>query len=191
MKTNETLSWAESAATAIVILLVLSMTYLIGYGLYALLEVLVGHRLSLQLPLEARLLGLALMLAGFAVFVEVFRYRHPWDIWVSTSATLMKMVGRRPLNQRRWRTEPFIPNGPYLYVRSPMYLGIITAVFGLGVLESSGPLLLWGLVLTCWYWFLLIPFEERELDALFGESYERYKRQVPKLFPDGRRYRPG
>lgn len=189
MKSNEKLTWGESAASAVVILLVLSITYFIGYALDALLGVLLGHRLNFGLPLEGRLLGLVLLANGLLVVGDVFRVRHPWDVWVSTSATLMKMMGRRPLNEKRWRTEPFIPKGPYVHVRSPMYFGVVSVVFGLGILETSVPLLFWGLVLTCWYWFILIPFEERELKALFGESYERYRRQVPSLFPDGRKYR--
>jgi protein-S-isoprenylcysteine O-methyltransferase Ste14 len=45
-------------------------------------------------------------------------------------------------------------------------------------------------VLTCWFWFSQIPFELKELEALFGESYAEYRRQVPKLFPYGKKHKP-
>jgi protein-S-isoprenylcysteine O-methyltransferase Ste14 len=60
----------------------------------------------------------------------------------------------------------------------------------LGLFLSSTPLLLWGLVVTCWFWFYEVPFEEKELQALLGEAYTVYRRQVPKLFPYGKKYRP-
>ena len=69
-----------------------------------------------------------------------------------------------------------------------MYFGVVSVVLGSGLAAASPPLLAWGLVLAGWYWFLLIPFEERELEALFGARYLDYRRQVPKLFPYGRRY---
>ena len=69
-----------------------------------------------------------------------------------------------------------------------MYFGVVAISFGYGLAAASPALMFWGLTLTCWYWFFLIPFEERELLALFGASYADYRRQVPKLFPYGRRY---
>jgi len=99
------------------------------------------------------------------------------------------LIGRLPLSETKGRTEPFIPRGPYAYVRSPMYFGVVAIAFGYGFAIASVPVLLWGVILACWYWFFLIPFEEKELKALFGASYEDYRRQVPKLFPYGRRYR--
>jgi len=179
----------DLAVTGLVVLLFLTLTYVTGYAVFALLGLLAGRQLGFGLPIEVRLLGVALLVAGMGVAAYVFRFRHPRDVWVSTSATLMKLMRRRPLDQRVGRTEPFIPRGPYAYVRSPMYFGVVTIVFGLAVAVESIPLLIWGLILACFYWFFLIPFEESELQALFGESYLNYRGQVPKLFPNGRRFR--
>jgi protein-S-isoprenylcysteine O-methyltransferase Ste14 len=70
-----------------------------------------------------------------------------------------------------------------------MYFGVVLGVFGLGALFSSATILFWCLMVTLWFAVVLIPFEERELDAIFGEGYRAYKRQVPMLFPTGRRFR--
>lgn len=69
-----------------------------------------------------------------------------------------------------------------------MYFGVVAMSLGIGLADASLVLVSWGLVLACWYWFFLIPFEEKELEALFGASYTNYRRQVPKLFPYGRKY---
>jgi protein-S-isoprenylcysteine O-methyltransferase Ste14 len=70
-----------------------------------------------------------------------------------------------------------------------MYFSLVMLVFGSGFAYSSVPLLLWGLVVTMWFSFFQIPFEEKELTALFGESYVDCRRQVPMLFPYGKRYK--
>ena len=176
--------------TVLLILLIISGTILLGYTIYWRLTFILGYPPSIGLPLIVRIPGLIFLATGLGMLLDVLRYRRPVDILVSTSATFTKMITRKPLEEKTVRTEPFIPKGPYVYVRNPMYFGVVTIPFGLGLLLSSTPLLLWGLVVTCWFWFYEIPFEEKELQALFGETYGEYRRQVPKLFPYGKKYRP-
>ena len=132
--------------------------------------------------------GLIAIGAAVALFADTFRYRNPKEMLISTSVTLRKLFGRKPIGQPAGRDEPFVVSGPYRYVRNPLYLGVVLIVVGLGFIGSSVVAFLWAFVLLCWYWFLLIPFEERELFALFGETYARYRQQVPKLFPYWKRY---
>lgn len=178
------------AVTLFLILAILSATFGLAYAIYYLLA-LSGFRLSVDLPVALRVAGVVIVVAGVATEWDVTKHRRPGEVIVSTYDTLMKLIKRRPIGERTRRTEAFVPNGPYAYTRNPMYLGVVTIVFGLGLSYSSTPLLLWGVVVTSWFWFVLIPFEEKELRALFGESYVRYQRQVPMLFPDGKRYRQG
>lgn len=187
MRPDRHLSMLELVTTGLVILLILAVAYWIGYAIYALLELLARHQLVFGPPIEVRLFGAALILIGLGVEADVFRYRRPREVWVSTSVTFMKLIGRLPLSETMARTEPFVPRGPYVYVRSPMYFGVVAITLGYGLSVGSLPLLFWGPVLACWYWFFLIPFEEKELGALFGASYADYRRQVPKLFPYGRK----
>ena len=176
--------------TVILITLIVSSTIFLGYTLYWTLAYFLGYSLAINLSLEARLTGLILLATAVGVFIDVTRYRRLLDILVSTAETYTKLITRRPLGEKTGRTEPFIPKGPYSWVRNPMYLGAAMLAFGIGIVFSSTSLLLWGLVVTCWFWFVVIPLEERELEALFGEDYASYRRQVPKLFPYGKRYRP-
>ena len=179
---------AESATVAAILTIVFA-SIVAGVGLAALLYALTGLGPSLNLPLPARLLGVLLAAAGVFSLVIVLRYRSLQDILDSTAVTMLKFYHRTPLERREGRTEPFIPRGPYRYVRNPMYTGAVCIAFGLAVAFASIAFLFWGGVLTVWFWFVWIPFEEKELDALFGDSYREYKRRVPKLFPYGRSYR--
>ena len=182
-------SGRAEAATVIAILTIVFASVMAGVGLAALLSALTGYGPRLGLPLPVRLLGVLLAAAGVFSIAIVVRYRSPRDVLDSTAVTLLKFYHRTPLERQEGRTEPFIPRGPYRYVRNPMYTGAVCIAFGFAVTFASVAFLFWGAVLTVWFWFVWIPFEERELEALFGDSYMDYKRRVPKLFPSGRVYR--
>jgi len=76
-------------------------------------------------------------------------------------------------------------DGPYAFVRHPMYLGIV--LFHLGAsLTLQSPLLLAATAL------FVVPFtqiriraEETVLRDAFGERYLRYAERVPRLVPFG------
>jgi protein-S-isoprenylcysteine O-methyltransferase Ste14 len=71
----------------------------------------------------------------------------------------------------------------YRYVRHPLMLGFLIAFWAAPVM-SQGHLLF--AVVTTVYILLAIQIEERELVAIHGEDYERYRRRVSMLVP-----RPG
>jgi protein-S-isoprenylcysteine O-methyltransferase Ste14 len=79
-------------------------------------------------------------------------------------------------------TSTFTAAGPYRYVRNPLYLGNVLLAIGIGVL---GPPIATVLVvaLNLLVVYLLIFAEERSLHAAMGDSYDRYRRLVPRLFP--------
>lgn len=82
-----------------------------------------------------------------------------------------------------------VTGGPFAYVRNPIYLG--TALLGLGVIAILGePWLLgpWALAMGLLYG-TIIPAEERHLKGQFGEVYDRYCAEVPRLIPRLRRWR--
>jgi protein-S-isoprenylcysteine O-methyltransferase Ste14 len=177
------------AATVIAILMVILLSIMAGVGLATLLSFLTGIGPVLAIPFPARLLGVLLTAAGVFLIAIVTRYRNVRDVLDSTAITMLKIYHRTPPEKLEGRTEPFIPRGPYRYVRNPMYMGAVCIAFGIAVALASVAGLLWGVVLTVWFWFVWIPLEEKELEAIFGDSYSDYKRKVPKLFPYGRSYR--
>jgi protein-S-isoprenylcysteine O-methyltransferase Ste14 len=73
-------------------------------------------------------------------------------------------------------------DGPYQVSRNPMYVSGLFAWLGWVVFYGS-PAVLMGLLLL-WIAFTLrvIPYEERQLEELFGDDYLAYKRKVHRWF---------
>ena len=71
-----------------------------------------------------------------------------------------------------------VVGGPYHYSRNPMYVSGLFAWLGWTAVYGS-PAVLVGLVLL-WsaFTFRVIPYEERQLETLFGDEYLEYKSSV-------------
>jgi protein-S-isoprenylcysteine O-methyltransferase Ste14 len=87
------------------------------------------------------------------------------------------------------KNDRLVTSGPYRYTRNPLYLGRLLIFAGLCVMTrlphgASWAVLAAGLVLFFAYY---LPRKERiepaRLRALHGEPYERYRREVPPLWP--------
>ena len=65
--------------------------------------------------------------------------------------------------------------GPYRWVRHPVYLGWMLAVFGAP--HMTGDRLTFA-ALTAIYVVIAVPLEERSLRRSFGDAYARYQREV-------------
>ena len=80
---------------------------------------------------------------------------------------------------------PFRTPGLYRFIRHPLYAGWAIAFWATPTMSAGHLLFAAGMTL---YMLLAIPFEERDLVAVHGSSYERYRGEVPALLP---RLRPG
>lgn len=83
----------------------------------------------------------------------------------------LELAGIRPPTE----TEAVQFAGPYRWVRHPLYLGWILAVFGAA--HMTGDRFVFA-VITSIYLLMAVPWEERSLMQSFGEEYARYKQQV-------------
>ncbi len=142
---------------------------------------------KLELPLAVRVIGLLTSLSGLLLFVWLIEYRRPVEVLISSYATFTKMVKRIPLEERLGRSEPLVVKGPYRYVRHPLYAGVLLLASGLWLWLDNTPLLFTTLLFLMWFNFVVTPFEEKELNAIFGSDYEQYKRRVSKMIPMPRR----
>jgi len=138
---------------------------------------------SLDLPLLLRVLGGVLIGVGVALALWLFKYRKPVTMLVSTYFTFRKLFTRTPIEEISGRAEPLIIRGPQKYVRHPLYLGAIIIIFGYGFLSGSTSTFLATFIILLWFWLVQIPFEEKEMRALFGEQYVTYMHVTPMLIP--------
>jgi protein-S-isoprenylcysteine O-methyltransferase Ste14 len=131
-------------------------------------------------------LGAILLALGFLWAGWVFVCRKPWEFFVSTFHTFRKVLTRKAPSAPLGRSEPFIVDGPYLYVRNPTYIGTFVMMLGFASVFGLSFLLVSTLDLLIWFSRVVIPYEEKEIKALFGQDYFTYTRMVPALIPSGR-----
>jgi len=70
--------------------------------------------------------------------------------------------------------------GPYKFSRNPSYLSLLVVLLGWMLFYGSFAILVamvvaWGLLNH-----VVVPMEERDLEARFGEGYRRYRNTVPR-----------
>jgi protein-S-isoprenylcysteine O-methyltransferase Ste14 len=80
-------------------------------------------------------------------------------------------------------TERLVTGGLYRYVRNPMYVGVVSAIVGQGVVLSS-PIVLGyaGIVFLTVATFVQV-YEEPTLSSTYGAEYSAYCRRVPRWIP--------
>ena len=83
-------------------------------------------------------------------------------------------------------------DGPFAYVRNPLYVGNLMMYVGVGVMANAlAPYL--ALVAIGFFLFqysMIVTKEEEYLRTTFGDEYERYVQEVPRFIPRFSRY-PG
>jgi protein-S-isoprenylcysteine O-methyltransferase Ste14 len=86
-----------------------------------------------------------------------------------------------------------VTNGPFAYIRNPLYAGNILIYFGVGIMSWAGfPFLpLVTLLYFVFQYTMIVNLEEEHLIQKYGEEYRRYKSAVPKIFPTLRKYNTG
>ena len=109
---------------------------------------------------------------GVAILGELLRIR---SIKFAGGATRTRQVGAPEL----------ITDGPYGITRNPLYLANMMIYIGFAIGSSSLfpylPLAI--LVYFSVQYGLIISLEEETLSGLFDDSYNRYCKSVPRLFP--------
>lgn len=152
--------------------LILALIYLSTYALYnvdrlnvvaALAHLNRAHRI----PLDRQVFSFAALVAGMGVAL--------WT-WARAYSPIESDAGSHH------GPEVLIADGPYRYVRNPIYLGSLLLTIGFGFFQSRlGFLLLIPLAVI--FLYRLIDFEEAKLRERYGNAFLAYCRDVPRLLP--------
>jgi len=81
-----------------------------------------------------------------------------------------------------------VKEGPYRWVRNPMYLAVLSVVMGQAILFRSFLLAGYALLLWATFHLFVVFVEEPSLRSQFGKSYETYLRMVPRWLPRSPRH---
>lgn len=120
-----------------------------------------------------RVLLYGLLAAGFIiVLVATFLINH-FDLFGMRQVWLY--LRGREYTPLRFKTPLF-----YKYVRHPLYVGWLLAFWAAPTMTVAH---LVFAVMTTAYILVAIQFEERDLVAIHGEHYVRYRQEVPMLIP--------
>jgi protein-S-isoprenylcysteine O-methyltransferase Ste14 len=122
---------------------------------------------AIPLPGWVRWAGVALGLAMVPVAHAVFR-------------ALGRNVSETVLTRER---HALVTGGPYRVIRHPLYAtgsGLFVAV---GLMAASWFILLFALIALTAIGLVVVPLEERELEARFGDAYRSYRARTGALLP--------
>jgi protein-S-isoprenylcysteine O-methyltransferase Ste14 len=81
------------------------------------------------------------------------------------------------------KNDALAVSGPYAYTRNPLYLGSFLVGLGFTVAAYRWQLALVFAVLFFGIYFPVMRVESGALEALFGDSFRRYAREVPLFLP--------
>jgi protein-S-isoprenylcysteine O-methyltransferase Ste14 len=105
-------------------------------------------------------------------------------IWGVRALGAFDPFGKLPIifHLRGKQSQPsnFIIQGPYLWVRHPLYFYMIVLIWSTPEVKSDR--LLFNVLWTVWI-VLGTYLEERDLVTEFGEKYRQYQKTVPMLIP--------
>ncbi len=114
--------------------------------------------------------ALAILIAALAAIIRIWGTAY---------------LGTATVNNAQMKAGSVVADGPYRYVRNPLYVGSFLMVAVISVLmPPSGAL--FTLIVLGLFLLRLILGEEAFLASRLGESYAAYKWAVPRLIPSFR-----
>ena len=152
----------------------------------------VASRLSHYLPLALAIYLLAAPRVPIAPLNDRFAPLSLWLVQLGAALTFagitfaiwarMWIAGNWSSDVTLKRDHELVVDGPYRWVRHPIYTGILLALAGtaLAVGEWRGTL---AVVLACAAYWRKLRIEEAVMRRQFGEAYAAYAERVPALIP--------
>jgi len=116
--------------------------------------------------------GVLLMLLGATIY-----FRCAWEFAVRGLGTPAPIAP----------TKFLVTTALHRYVRNPMYIGVFAVILGEAATCRSAVLLGYAAFFCVPVELFVVFYEEPTLRRQFGESYEGYRRSVPRWIPTIRR----
>jgi len=88
-------------------------------------------------------------------------------------------------------SSQLITTGPFAYIRNPLYFGNMCIYTGIAIMSWAGYPLLPIITLSyfIFQYSLIVSLEEEYLIKKYGIEYQKYQKEVPKFFPNLKRYK--
>ncbi|MBI2685658.1 MAG: isoprenylcysteine carboxylmethyltransferase family protein [Acidobacteria bacterium] len=80
-------------------------------------------------------------------------------------------------------TRHLVVTGLYRYVRNPMYVAVVSAILGQGLVFGNAALLRYGGLVWILFHLFVLVYEEPALRASFGDEYNTFCAHVPRWIP--------
>jgi len=106
-----------------------------------------------------------LAVAGVAVLLKCV-----WDFFAVGKGTLA------PIDPPKY----LVVQGLYRFTRNPMYNGVLAVLIGEAWFFTCVPLIEYALFVLVLFHLFVVFYEEPTLESNFGESYQVYRRAVPR-----------
>jgi len=137
-------------------------------------------RWRVQAPLAGfsvlRVVGALLVIAGILVLLDSF-----------ARFALQGLGTPAPV----FPTRRLVVGGLYRHVRNPIYVAVVSAIVGQGLLFGNPRLLGYGALVWVGFHAFVLGYEEPKLRATFGAEYETFCARVPRWLPRLRPWRGG
>jgi protein-S-isoprenylcysteine O-methyltransferase Ste14 len=80
-------------------------------------------------------------------------------------------------------TRRLVVTGLYRYIRNPMYVAVVIAILGQGLIFGNMALLAYGGLVWLLFHVFVLVYEEPTLTASFGPEYTLFRTGVPRWIP--------
>ena len=86
---------------------------------------------------------------------------------------------------RTIRVNQLVTSGPYRFVRNPLYLGNLLLYGGAAIIGNIWMpyFLLLAMLYFAIQYILIVDAEEKVLMETFGETYQKYRSEIPRFIP--------
>jgi protein-S-isoprenylcysteine O-methyltransferase Ste14 len=116
-----------------------------------------------------------------------------WIVWTGATLGLLVIpgtywvfssIGRNVSETVLTKAQhDLVQHGPYRWIRHPLYTVGTLLLVALGLTLTSWLVLLFALVAFVVFRVVVVPIEEGQLEAKFGDAYRRYKRRTGAMAP--------